>query len=82
MIHLLHIITPPRDLSIDQDLINTLYFQPQLEELHGLIKRWRWANRVSSNSAAGAKGLTNLGLFKVETMLASLRSDALPVESS
>ncbi|PVI00236.1 hypothetical protein DM02DRAFT_708716 [Periconia macrospinosa] len=74
MIHLLHITTPPANSTNDN-----LNFKPQLEELHVLIKRWRWANRVSSNSAAGAKGLTNLGLFKVETLLASLGTDALPV---
>lgn len=81
MIHLLHITTPPR-IPFEEDCNEALYFKSQLEELHVLIKRWRWANRISSNSAAGAKGLTNLGLFKVETLLASLGSDALPIESS
>ena len=82
MIHLLHITTPPpRNTPNDNTGDQGLLFQPQQEELQVLIKRWRWANRISSNSTAGAKGLTNLGLFKVETLLASLGTNALPVDS-
>lgn len=51
----------------------TRLFQHELQELKHLIERWRWANRVSANGAAGVKGLTTLGLFKVETMLTELR---------
>jgi hypothetical protein len=50
-------------------------FETELTELQRLIERWRWATRVSANSAAGVKGLTNLALFKVETMLAELRKE-------
>lgn len=82
MVHLLHIISPgpTGDGNCTKD--GEVYFQGEFEELQDLIKRWRWANRISANSAAGAKGLTNLGLFKVETLLASLGSHALPVDSS
>lgn len=57
------------------------YFEIEFNELQSLIKRWRWANRMSVNNAAGAKGLTDLGLFKVETLLASLGSLTLSVDS-
>lgn len=47
-------------------------FDAEIRELEQWIKRWRWANRISANGAAGVKGLTNLGLFKVETLLNNL----------
>jgi hypothetical protein len=53
----------PADVSSDEGL----------KELKRLIERWRWINRVSANGAAGVKGLTTLGLFKVETILAEMR---------
>lgn len=53
-------------------------FENELKELQHLIERWRWINRVSANGAAGVKGLTNLGLFKVETILAELRRPRPP----
>jgi hypothetical protein len=50
----------------------SIIFQSELDDLTQLVRRWRWVSRVSANGAAGNKGLTNLGLFKVETMLADL----------
>jgi hypothetical protein len=50
----------------------SIIFKSELDELTRLIRRWRWISRVSANGAAGNKGLTNLGLFKVETMLSDL----------
>lgn len=82
MIHLLYIITPPRSSQNSEGHHESDDFQPQLVELQTLIKRWRWANRMSANSVAGAKGLTNLALFKVETLLSSLGNNALPVNPS
>lgn len=51
---------------------NSRSFHAEIRELEQWIKRWRWANRISANGAAGVKGLTNLGLFKVETILNKL----------
>lgn len=56
---------------------SNIAFENELKELKRLIERWRWINRVSANGAAGVKGLTNLGLFKVETILAELRRSKL-----
>ncbi|KAL2833860.1 fungal-specific transcription factor domain-containing protein [Aspergillus cavernicola] len=63
MVHLLHIITGPTA---------TGGFEDEYRELQGWIRRWRWVNRISANGAAGAKGLTNLGVLKVETLLGTL----------
>ncbi|KAL3458401.1 fungal-specific transcription factor domain-containing protein [Aspergillus heterothallicus] len=62
MVHLLHIVTSPSAAD----------FSDEYHELQGWIRRWRWVNRISANGAAGVKGLTNLGVLKVETLLGSL----------
>ncbi|KPI43620.1 Transcriptional activator protein DAL81 [Cyphellophora attinorum] len=62
-------ITESSDSNIHADAAS----EDGLKELKRLIERWRWINRVSANGAAGVKGLTTLGLFKVETILAELR---------
>ncbi|KAL3479625.1 fungal-specific transcription factor domain-containing protein [Aspergillus californicus] len=62
MVHLLHIITAPTATG----------FTEEYGELQGWIRRWRWVNRISANGAAGVKGLTNLGVLKVETLLGTL----------
>ncbi|KAL4954527.1 fungal-specific transcription factor domain-containing protein [Aspergillus filifer] len=61
MVHLLHIITGAGPGFTDEHM-----------ELQALIRRWRWVNRISANGAAGVKGLTNLGVLKVETLLGNL----------
>ncbi|KAL2835355.1 fungal-specific transcription factor domain-containing protein [Aspergillus pseudoustus] len=62
MVHLLHIVSSPSASG----------FSDEYDELQGWIRRWRWVNRISANGAAGVKGLTNLGVLKVETLLGSL----------
>ncbi|KAL5335971.1 fungal-specific transcription factor domain-containing protein [Aspergillus crustosus] len=62
MVHLLHIVTSP----------TAGIFLDEYAELQGWIRRWRWVNRISANGAAGVKGLTNLGVLKVETLLGTL----------
>lgn len=52
-------------------------FEEEYEQLKGWIRRWRWANRVSVNGAAGVKGLTNLGLMKAETLMERLEAVSL-----
>ncbi len=47
-------------------------FSAEYRELLTWIRRWRWASRVSVHGAAGAKGLTNLMLLRVETFLGEL----------
>ena len=65
MVHVLHLTSTSsgrRDFG----------FQEEDGELRALVKRWRVAIRVSANGAAGARGLANLGLLRVETMLGRL----------
>lgn len=87
MVHLLQIITPDMDMACpsvsDQSEPGpeSLFFTDEHKELQTLIQRWRWANRSCTNNAAGARGLTNLGLFKVETLLTSLGINLLSVEA-
>lgn len=47
-------------------------FEEEYRELLAWIRRWRWASRVSVHGGAGAKGLTNLMLLRVETFLGEL----------
>ncbi|OKL59621.1 hypothetical protein UA08_05443 [Talaromyces atroroseus] len=74
MVHVLHTIAPP-DVTRQAEKIgdklssNYITFEEEYEELKTWIRRWRWANRVSANGAAGVKGLTNLGLMRVETLM-------------
>lgn len=85
MVHLLQITAPEAETGVlpeegqSHDNIShddeDLFFSNECKELQEMIERWRWASRISVNNAAGAKGLTNLGLFKVETLLASLESN-------
>lgn len=65
MVHLLHITSASSNRA-------NLSFHDEDSELRALVKRWRIANRVSANGAAGARGLANLGLLRVETMLGKL----------
>ncbi|KAJ9633471.1 hypothetical protein H2204_007021 [Knufia peltigerae] len=87
MVHLLQITSPDMDLAYPsvsnqaEPRPESLYFIEEHKELQTLIQRWRWANRSCTNNAAGARGLTNLGLFKVETLLSSLGISLLAVES-
>ncbi|KAL4784163.1 fungal-specific transcription factor domain-containing protein [Aspergillus varians] len=62
MVHLLYIVTG----------LTAGSFVDEYTELQGWIRRWRWVNRISANGAAGVKGLTNLGVLKVETLLGPL----------
>ena len=67
MVHLLHIVSAWRfETPSGQG------FEEEYGELQDYIKRWRWANRMSTSGAAGMKGLTNLGLLRVETLLDNL----------
>jgi hypothetical protein len=74
MVHVLHTISPPdvtRQAEMEGATFSVEYitFEEEYEDLKTWIRRWRWANRVSANGAAGVKGLTNLGLMRVETMM-------------
>jgi hypothetical protein len=62
MVHLLHILTS----------VNSTDFCDEHHELQDWIRRWRWVVRISANGASGVKGLTNLGVLKMETLLGSL----------
>ena len=65
MVHLLHLTSASSGRG-------DFGFQEEDGELRALVKRWRVAIRVSANGAAGARGLANLGLLRVETMLGRL----------
>ncbi|KAH8695471.1 fungal-specific transcription factor domain-containing protein [Talaromyces proteolyticus] len=74
MVHVLHTIAPldsPRQDELQAAGIppSWINFEDDYKDLQVWIRRWRWANRVSANGAAGVKGLTNLGLMKVETLM-------------
>ena len=73
MVHLLHITSAVRAVRRGSmgDVVE-LVFGNEDTELRGWIARWRSASRASATGAAGAKGLANLGLLRVETMLARL----------
>lgn len=79
IVYLLHAVTvrrtSVRDAS-DASGLGGLTVRPgfaqEYRELLVCIRRWRWASRVSVNGAAGAKGLTNLMLLRVETFLGEL----------
>jgi hypothetical protein len=79
IVFLLHIVTMRRKVvtgqsgtSVQGSACARPGFSEQYRELLVWIKRWRWASRVSIHSAAGAKGLTNLMLLRVETFLGEL----------
>ncbi|OKL63407.1 hypothetical protein UA08_01770 [Talaromyces atroroseus] len=82
MVHVLHIIAPPdaaRQAELEAAGISPLWTTTLDDDYRDLlvwIRRWRRANRVSANGAAGVKGLTNLGLMKVETQLESSRFES------
>jgi hypothetical protein len=72
MVHVLHTIAPQeavRQEELEASTSSWINFEDDYRDLQGWIRRWRWANRVSANGAAGVKGLTNLGLMKVETLM-------------
>jgi hypothetical protein len=74
MVHVLSTIAPPdasrrAEIEISENSTNGTEFEDDYRDLQAWIRRWRWANRVSANGAAGVKGLTNLGLMKVETLM-------------
>ncbi|KAH8655401.1 fungal-specific transcription factor domain-containing protein [Xylariales sp. PMI_506] len=75
MVYLLHIVSPPS--SEDGITLGAFNFDPERVELQQWIRRWRRANR-SANSASGMKGLVNLGLLRVETMLKNTGSSHRP----
>lgn len=66
MVHLLHITSASTETG------DNLAFGDEDRELRVWIGRWRRATRASAVGAAGAKGLANLGLLRVETMLAKI----------
>lgn len=66
MVHLLHITSAPTGND------HRFAFGDENKELRMWIERWRRAARASANGAAGAKGLANLGLLRVETMLGKI----------
>ena len=73
MVHLLH-VTSSSSPSLGPSSLRgrELAFGEEDRELRALVRRWRMAIRVSANGAAGARGLANLGLLRVETMLGRL----------
>ncbi|EPE04738.1 fungal specific transcription factor domain protein [Ophiostoma piceae UAMH 11346] len=73
MVYLLRIITvPPLGSGEQSPKVARPGFADEYQELLSWIGRWRWASRVSVHGAAGAKGLTNLMLLRVETFLGEL----------
>lgn len=66
MVHLLHITSASTENDDD------FSFGEEDRELRIWIERWRRATRASGSGAAGAKGLANLGLLRVETMLSKI----------
>lgn len=66
IVNLLHITSTS---GSDGSSMHNLGFENEDRELRDWIKRWRSAIRLSASGAAGAKGLANLGLLRVETML-------------
>lgn len=66
MVHLLHVTSEQNEVN------GRVEFKDEDREVRGLVRRWRIANRGAANGAAGAKGLANLGLLRVETMLGRL----------
>uniref|UniRef100_A0A093VFR4 Transcriptional activator protein DAL81 n=1 Tax=Talaromyces marneffei PM1 TaxID=1077442 RepID=A0A093VFR4_TALMA len=86
MVHVLHTTAPydaTRRAEIDASGLPSTYitFEEEYEDLKGWIRRWRWANRVSVNGAAGVKGLTNLGLMKAETLMEKMESSHFATDS-
>ncbi|KAH8881762.1 hypothetical protein GQ53DRAFT_886652 [Thozetella sp. PMI_491] len=65
MVHLLHVVT------LASNAVPRVDTEQEHRELQDLIKRWRSASR-SANGASGMKGLVNLGLLRVETMLGAI----------
>ncbi|KAL6850591.1 hypothetical protein ACO1O0_007715 [Amphichorda felina] len=76
MVHLLHVTSSSSSFGQGQAQPSLqereLEFGEEDRELRALVRRWRMAIRVSANGAAGARGLANLGLLRVETMLGRL----------
>ena len=40
----------------------------QYTTLQNLVRRWRWAMRVSARGAGGNKGLMNLSLLRIDAL--------------
>lgn len=86
MVHVLH-TTAPHDATRHQETdaaglaSSYITFEEEYEDLKMWIRRWRWANRVSVNGAAGVKGLTNLGLMKAETLMEKMESSYFTTDS-
>ncbi|KAL3303394.1 Aldolase-type TIM barrel [Colletotrichum asianum] len=72
MVHLLHITSASNAVRFSVGDEGDLGFDDEDRELRVWITRWRSATRASATGAAGAKGLANLGLLRVETMLGRL----------
>lgn len=72
MVHLLHITSASNAVRFSVGDDGDLGFDDEDKELRAWITRWRIATRASATGAAGAKGLANLGLLRVETMLGRL----------
>ncbi|CAK7221797.1 hypothetical protein SBRCBS47491_004650 [Sporothrix bragantina] len=70
IVYLLHVVTVR--VAEEKGLVARPGFEDEYRELLAWIRRWRWASRVSVHGAAGAKGLTNLMLLRVETFLGEL----------
>lgn len=66
MVHLLHITSASTETG------DYLAFGDEDRELRVWIGRWRRATRASAVGVAGAKGLANLSLLRVETMLSKI----------
>lgn len=86
MVHVLHTAAShdaTRQAEMDTVGLPSSYitFEEEYEDLKGWIRRWRWANRVSVNGAAGVKGLTNLGLMKAETLMEKMESSHFATDS-
>ncbi|CAK7216543.1 hypothetical protein SCUCBS95973_002841 [Sporothrix curviconia] len=75
IVYLLHVVTVCRP-AVPRTAAKGVHARPgfadECRELLAWIRRWRWASRVSVHGAAGAKGLTNLMLLRVETFLGDL----------
>jgi hypothetical protein len=76
MVCLLHLVAPGRQRDESGRTVAVAAsvaasFEDEHRRLLEWIRRWRWANRKAVG-ASGMKGLTNLGLLRVETMLGNL----------
>jgi hypothetical protein len=64
--------TPTRsqvsDLPDQPSITSSSTTGDQYTALQNLVRRWRWAMRVSARGAGGNKGLMNLSLLRIDAL--------------